>query len=768
MIDEKTGIVADTDEKNAADKEDLKDTTETYVADQEYLKNLKEQCELFSKEYEARKKTRLDEIGACSKALAYLTSDDAKDLFSNTLGGTKRGEQLGSKNLAEFNEAKDTESMRSQTNKARKKKWGTSERYLFTQKQVSFLQIESDTDDEQSLANEERDLLALEAGDLKDYLKDYKPTNVDAKKLVTLAKRTQSYWAAKYYKDALQANASKVQAAQEKADMVAKAHQALLKHAHKHKHHKKHQKAKKHLGLTAAQVKVRKSAMAAVGGGLQKMIDELELQQGEETSRNDWCQDEIIATEKELLKERQQKDRSESKITVNKEDLKKLKNEVKLLGFDQEDADIELQKAANDRRKANLAFQETVLNQLNTGRLLKKTMEVLDSFYKKSKASLLRERAHVESRRVIDEAAKKVANAAGAFVNGDQALSFKHAKAVEQRNVAVATKAQLHAEMNKVSQERAADKATDKAMLQTQDASGQEVHWQDTWDAQIEHDTQNQNAANWLGKYSAGTVFLQKSDSDSDRPSAQVAKMLNEAQASEAEANAYIKRAEALTRPEAAMLQQEPAGAPPPSGFGKYEKSGSSGGVTVMIQNLIDDADAMVKDAVKDETSEMTSYEEYVAAANEETTQRQKSITDRNARIGELEEFTADEEKLLEETLFKVKTLRQTDIDLHGAEGCDYLMENYATRHVERQEEIDGLKEANAILGAGGGQAEEAAGVEPTAPPLDAGLTEAMGEEEEEPDEGPGIGSSKHNVVPEGVQVIGPNGESALSKMGGR
>merc|ERR1719316_2239746 len=63
MIDEKTGIKADTDEKNAADKEDLKDTQATLTADQEYLKNLKEQCELFSEEYEARKKTRLDEIG---------------------------------------------------------------------------------------------------------------------------------------------------------------------------------------------------------------------------------------------------------------------------------------------------------------------------------------------------------------------------------------------------------------------------------------------------------------------------------------------------------------------------------------------------------------------------------------------------------------------------------------------------------------------------------------------------------------------------------
>merc|ERR1719191_812769 len=133
MIDEKTGIAADTDEKNAADKEDLKDTTATLAADQEYLKNLKEQCEIFGKEFEARKKTRLEEIGACSKALEFLTSDEAKDLFTKTLGGTKRGEKLGSKNLAEFKESRETESKRSQTNKARKQRYGTSERYLLAQ-----------------------------------------------------------------------------------------------------------------------------------------------------------------------------------------------------------------------------------------------------------------------------------------------------------------------------------------------------------------------------------------------------------------------------------------------------------------------------------------------------------------------------------------------------------------------------------------------------------------------------------------------------------
>merc|ERR1719217_988842 len=176
-------------------------------------------------------------------------------------------------------------------------------------------------------------------------------------------------------------------------------------------------------------------------------------------------------------------------------------------------------------------------------------------------------------------------------------------------------------------------------MLQTPDAPAPQ---EDPWDVQDEREEQNEKASNWLKSYSTGAVLLQKNDAD--HPSGQVKKLLKEAKAAAEDAEAYIKRAESLTRPSAAMVQQEPAGPPPPPGFGSYEKSGSSGGVTVMIQNLIDDADAMVKEAVKDETSAMEAYEVLVADANAATDKRQKEITDRNARIGELEAFTAEEE----------------------------------------------------------------------------------------------------------------------------
>jgi outer membrane murein-binding lipoprotein Lpp len=56
------------------------------AADTKFLGELKMQCQNIDQEYEERVKTRQAEIQACSKALAFLSSDEAHDLFSRTLG----------------------------------------------------------------------------------------------------------------------------------------------------------------------------------------------------------------------------------------------------------------------------------------------------------------------------------------------------------------------------------------------------------------------------------------------------------------------------------------------------------------------------------------------------------------------------------------------------------------------------------------------------------------------------------------------------------
>merc|ERR1719305_1023512 len=82
--DTKTQELADTDEKNAQAKQDLEDTRNTLAADQKFLMNLKETCQMTDAEYEERQKARAEEIKGCSEALAILSSDDAHDTFTKT------------------------------------------------------------------------------------------------------------------------------------------------------------------------------------------------------------------------------------------------------------------------------------------------------------------------------------------------------------------------------------------------------------------------------------------------------------------------------------------------------------------------------------------------------------------------------------------------------------------------------------------------------------------------------------------------------------
>ena len=82
--DTKTQELADTDAKLADDKQNLEDTRNSLSADQKFLMNLKETCQMTDQEFEERTKTRAEETKAVSEALAILSSDDAHDTFTST------------------------------------------------------------------------------------------------------------------------------------------------------------------------------------------------------------------------------------------------------------------------------------------------------------------------------------------------------------------------------------------------------------------------------------------------------------------------------------------------------------------------------------------------------------------------------------------------------------------------------------------------------------------------------------------------------------
>merc|ERR1719379_2898607 len=84
QIEAKTEELAATDEKNSASKKDLEDTTATLDEDTKFLADLKDKCANMDQEFEERSKTRALEMAAVSKALEYLSSDEAHELFTNT------------------------------------------------------------------------------------------------------------------------------------------------------------------------------------------------------------------------------------------------------------------------------------------------------------------------------------------------------------------------------------------------------------------------------------------------------------------------------------------------------------------------------------------------------------------------------------------------------------------------------------------------------------------------------------------------------------
>jgi chromosome segregation ATPase len=93
--------LADADEKLAQSKEDLEDTNNSLNADQKFLMELKLKCQSVDVEWEARQKTRKEEIEAVNKAIEILTTDEARELFSKTFNPTFAQKSLKSLQFAQ-------------------------------------------------------------------------------------------------------------------------------------------------------------------------------------------------------------------------------------------------------------------------------------------------------------------------------------------------------------------------------------------------------------------------------------------------------------------------------------------------------------------------------------------------------------------------------------------------------------------------------------------------------------------------------------------
>merc|ERR1719169_144110 len=142
--------------------------------------------------------------------------------------------------------------------------------------------------------------------------------------------------------------------------------------------------------------------------------------------------------------------------------------------------------------------------------------------------------------------------------------------------------------------------------------------------------------------------------------------------------------------------KQEPAGPPPPPGFKKYEQSSGAGGVMGMLQQIIADAKQLEADAIKAETDSQKAYETFVKDTNGSIEEKNRDITNKSELKATAEADKTASEEAKETAMNEQQQNKNEEADLHKS--CDFVLKNFDIRQAARDQEVEALRQAKAIL----------------------------------------------------------------------
>jgi len=153
----------------------------------------------------------------------------------------------------------------------------------------------------------------------------------------------------------------------------------------------------------------------------------------------------------------------------------------------------------------------------------------------------------------------------------------------------------------------------------------------------------------------------------------------------------YAKKAAAVF-----LQKQEPAGPPPPPGFEAYKKNAAAGGVMGMIQQIINDAKAMEAEVIRSEEDAQKAYEDFVKETNASIEAKSKDIVNKSESKAKAEADLVEAKEDKEAVMLELEQLANYKSELHSS--CDFVLKNFEIRQTARDEEIEALKQAKAIL----------------------------------------------------------------------
>merc|ERR1740121_1873674 len=115
-----------------------------------------------------------------------------------------------------------------------------------------------------------------------------------------------------------------------------------------------------------------------------------------------------------------------------------------------------------------------------------------------------------------------------------------------------------------------------------------------------------------------------------------------------------------------------------------------------MIQQIISDAKAMEAETIRDEEDAQKAYEDFVKETNNSIETKSRDIVNKSEIKAKAESDLVMAKENKEAVLLELEQLSNFNAQLH--QSCDFVMKNFELRQTARDEEIEALKQAKAIL----------------------------------------------------------------------
>merc|ERR1712066_1023512 len=154
----------------------------------------------------------------------------------------------------------------------------------------------------------------------------------------------------------------------------------------------------------------------------------------------------------------------------------------------------------------------------------------------------------------------------------------------------------------------------------------------------------------------------------------------------------YAKKAAAASL----VQKQEPVGPPPPPGFEAYKNNAASGGVMQLIQQIISDAKAMEAETIRAEEDAQKAYEDFVKETNNSIEAKSRDIVNKSEEKAKAETDLVRAKEDKEAVMLELEQLSNYNAELH--QSCDFVLKNFDLRQTARDEEVEALRQAKAIL----------------------------------------------------------------------